>query len=71
MDELVDREKELARLHKEKENCLKEIAVVEGKLKNEGFLSKAPEKVVQAERDKLKKAQDKLRRVEESLAAFQ
>ena len=71
MDELVDREKELARLHKEKENCLKEIAMVEGKLKNEGFLSKAPEKVVQAERDKLKKAQDKLRRVEESLAAFQ
>ena len=70
MDELVDREKELARLSKEKENCLKEITMVEGKLKNEGFLSKAPEKVVQMERDKLQKAKEKLSRVEESLAVF-
>lgn len=44
MDELVDREKELARLNKELEDTKKRLAQSEGKLNNEGFVSKAPGK---------------------------
>lgn len=52
LDALVDKEKELARLLKEKENLIGEIKRVEGKLNNKGFVSKAPEKVVNEEREK-------------------
>ena len=68
--QLVDREKEIARLTKEKEACLKDIAFISGKLNNAGFVAKAPEKVVNAEREKLSKAQELLARIEESLKAF-
>ena len=64
--ELVDFEKELARLAKEKENCLKQIAMFEGKLNNESFVAKAPEKVVNDQREKLAKAKALLDQLEES-----
>ena len=67
MDELIDREKELARLEKERESCKKDIAFVSGKLNNAGFVAKAPEKVVAAEREKLQKAEEKLAIIEESI----
>ncbi|WP_105205222.1 valine--tRNA ligase [Neobittarella massiliensis] len=70
MDELVDKEKERARLEKEKAGCEREIQIVSGKLQNESFVAKAPEKVVNAERDKLARAQEKLAKIEESLAAL-
>ena len=70
MSELVDTEKERARLTKEKENCEKEIARLNGKLSNESFTAKAPEAVVQNERDKLQKARDLLQKLEASLAAL-
>ncbi len=60
LGDLVDIEKEIARLNKERDNLLKEIARAEGKLNNEGFLRKAPEALVQAERDKLVANQTKL-----------
>lgn len=53
--DLVDIEKELERLNKEKEKLEKEIARVEKKLANEKFVSKAPEAVVNEEREKGKK----------------
>ena len=53
--ELVDFEKELARIAKEKANAEKQLAGVESKLKNESFVSKAPEAVVNAEREKAEK----------------
>ena len=53
LGDLVDFKKELARLEKEKANIEKEIARAEGKLNNPGFLNKAPEALVNAERDKL------------------
>ena len=64
--ELVDFEKELARIAKEKENCLKQIAMFEGKLSNEIFVSRAPEKVVNDHREKLAKAKALLEQLEES-----
>jgi valyl-tRNA synthetase len=52
LEELVDIEKEIERLTKEKENLEKELARVDGKLNNKGFTDKAPEKVVAEEREK-------------------
>ena len=64
--ELVDFEKELARLAKEKENCLKQIALFESKLSNEAFVSRAPEKVVNDQKEKLAKNQALLAQLIES-----
>ena len=71
MMELIDRDKELARLNKEKAGCEKEIASCEAKLNNEGFVSKAPDQVVQKIRDSYAAAKAKLAKIEESLAALQ
>ena len=66
LEELIDFEKELARLEKEKANCLKQIAMFEGKLSNEAFVSRAPEKVVVEQREKLEKNRALLAQLEES-----
>ena len=52
LEDLVDIAKELERLEKEKENLEKELERVNSKLSNEGFVSKAPAKVVEEERAK-------------------
>ena len=65
--EMVDFEKELERLNKEKENVLKEISRIEGKLSNEGFVSKAPAAVVDGERAKLSKYRDTLTGIEAAI----
>jgi len=70
MAELVDKEKELARLSREKEAVEKDIAMISGKLSNEKFVAKAPEKVVEAEKVKLAAAQDKLAKILESINAM-
>ncbi len=70
MMELIDREKELARLGREKANCEKEIASTAAKLANEGFVSKAPAPVVQKIRDTHAAAVAKLEKIEESIAAL-
>ena len=56
LDQLVDVEKEKARLDKELDKARKNLAALEGKLKNENFISRAPENVVEAERKKAEKA---------------
>ena len=66
--QLIDVEKELARIAKEKENCLRQIAMFEGKLSNEQFVARAPEKVVADQREKLEKNRALLRQLEESEA---
>ena len=53
LGDLVDIDKEIARLNKEKDSLNKEIARAEGKLNNPGFVSKAPEALVNQEREKL------------------
>ncbi|HDK7165558.1 TPA: valine--tRNA ligase [Clostridium botulinum] len=68
--ELVDIEKELERLNKEKEKLEKEIDRVEKKLANEKFVSKAPESVVNEEREKGEKYKAMLKSVRESLESL-
>ena len=64
LKDLIDTDKEIARLSKELDKLKKGIAMTEGKLKNEKFISKAPADVVQAEREKLAVAQEKISSVE-------
>ena len=64
---LIDVEKETARLAKERDGLVNEIARTEGKLANEKFVAKAPAEVVAKEREKLAAAEEKKRVVEERL----
>lgn len=66
--ELVDIAKEKERLAKEKEKLIKEVERVEKKLSNQGFVSKAPEKVINEEKAKLEKYSSMLKSVEEQIA---
>ena len=66
---LINLEEEIARLEKELEKWAKEVKLVSGKLSNEKFVSKAPEALVNAEREKLADYESKhavvLKRLEE------
>ena len=66
-DQLVDKEKELARLAKEKAKVQKDIDFLEKKLNNQGFISKAPAAQVEKEREKLAKAKEKMAKIELSV----
>ena len=55
LGELVDKDKELARLKGELDKIENEIARAHGKLANAGFLAKAPKVLVDSEREKLDK----------------
>lgn len=70
MDELVDKEKELARLNKELEDTKKRLAQSEGKLKNEGFVSKAPAQVVENVKQQAQREHEKIAMIEAALAAL-
>lgn len=67
LKDLIDYEKEIERLEKEKEKLEGEIKRVVGKLSNEGFVAKAPAKVVEEEKEKQKKYEDMLDKVLERL----
>jgi len=67
LEDLVDFEKELERLEKEKANLEKELQRVSGKLNNQGFVGKAPQHVIDEERAKEKKYQDMLEKVLERI----
>ncbi len=71
MDELIDKEKELARLNKEKAACEKDIEFVSKKLDNPGFVAKAPAQLVENERARLATAQERLAKLKESIAALE
>ncbi len=70
MGDLVDFEAERKRLEKEKEGAEKKLAGIRGKLSNPGFLAKAPEAVIEGQRAEEAKLVEKLRMIEESLAAL-
>lgn len=52
LEDLIDIEKEIERLEKEKANLHKELERVNGKLNNQGFVAKAPAKVIEEEKAK-------------------
>lgn len=67
LEELVDKDKELERLNKEKKQLEGEIKRVEGKLNNKGFVSKAPQKLIEEEKAKGIKYREMLEKVLESI----
>ncbi len=67
LDDLIDYKKELDRLTKEQEKLQKEIDRVTAKLANEGFVAKAPEKLLIEEKEKQKKFTEMLEKVTERL----
>ena len=71
LEDLVDIAKELDRLAKEKENLEKELERVNGKLSNEGFVSKAPAKVVEEERAKKAKYSEMYEKVLARIASLE
>ena len=62
---LIDKDAELKRLNKEIEKLPQQIKALEGKLANPGFTDKAPEAVVQKEKDKLVEMKSALANLEE------
>ncbi|OUN22350.1 valine--tRNA ligase [Flavonifractor sp. An82] len=68
--ELVDLEKEKARIQKELGKNRKELDKLETKLNNPGFVNKAPAQVVEAERERANKLKALLVKLEESAAAL-
>lgn len=67
LGELVDTEKEIARLTKELENTEKEILRAEGMLGNQKFVAAAPKALVEKERDKLEKYRQKRDKLSEQI----
>ena len=71
LDELVDKTKELESLNAEKKKLEGEIKRVEGKLNNAGFVSKAPQKVVDEEKAKGEKYKEMLEKVLENIKSME
>jgi len=70
LDELVDLEKEKARIEKELKKNRAELDKLEAKLGNPGFVNKAPAHVVEAEQDRAEKLRALLAKLEESAASM-
>lgn len=70
LEDLVDIEKEQARLEKERERLAQELARSRGMLSNEKFLSNAKPEKVQSEREKLQTYEQMMAQVEERLASL-
>ena len=71
MGQLVDVAKELERIGKELEKAEKNLTGLEAKLSNEKFVSRAPEAVVAAEREKAAKARDLIAQLRQSKQALE
>ena len=67
-EELVDFEKELERLNRELATYQKDYDVISSKLSNENFVARAPQNIVDAEKQKLAKVIEKIDKVKESIA---
>ncbi len=70
LSDIIDVEKETARLNKDKEKVQKDIDFLSKKLGNQGFIAKAPAQLIEAEKAKLAKAEEKMAKINESLAAL-
>ncbi|MEI8200359.1 MAG: valine--tRNA ligase [Eubacteriales bacterium] len=67
LEDLIDIDKELERLDKELVNLKRELDRVDGKLSNETFVGKAPEKVILAEREKQVRYQEMYKNIQERI----
>ncbi len=67
MNELVDVSAELARLQKDLKKALEDKEFFEKKLNNPGFVAKAPAAVLEEQREKLKKVEDKIELIDQSI----
>ena len=70
MNELVDFEKELERIAKEREKAENGLRITEKKLANEKFVANAPEAVVNVEREKIEKYRELISKLDESMKAL-
>ena len=70
LSDIIDVEKETARLNKDKEKIQKDIDFLSKKLNNQGFIAKAPAALIEAEKAKLAKAEEKMAKIKESLASL-
>ncbi|MDO4847267.1 MAG: valine--tRNA ligase [Clostridiaceae bacterium] len=68
MDELVDFKAELERLSKEKAAVQKDIDFIANKLNNPNFVSKAPAALVDEQREKLAKAEEKMKMIDDAIS---
>jgi len=67
LEGLVDIEKEVKRLNKEKEKLLKKLALVEKKLNNKDFLERAPKEVVEKEKKQYEELKQRLEKIDRYL----
>ena len=65
---LIDIDQETARLNKELATLEKDLARIQGKLNNQGFLSKAPEEIINKEKAKETELSDKKSAIRDRLA---
>ncbi len=70
MGDLVDFEAERKRLLKERETAEKKLQQINGKLSNPGFLAKAPQNVIDTQKADAEKLTEKIKMIDESLAAL-
>ena len=71
LGELVDTEKETARLNKEKAKVIGEIKRSEGMLNNAGFVAKAPKALIDKEKEKLVLNKQLLEKIEKQIKDLQ
>lgn len=70
LGELIDEKKEIERINAEIAETEAIVKKTQGLLANAAFVAKAPQKLVDNEREKLEKAQDKLAKLKDKLAMF-
>ena len=71
MEELVDKQAEIARLNKELESVQKQYDTAQAKLTNEKFIGKAPANVVEGVRQNAAKLKDRIALIRSSLETLQ
>lgn len=69
--DLIDKEKEIAKLEKDIQKTQKELDRVLGKLSNEKFLSKAPKEVIDKENGIKEELENKIAKFKESIKLYQ
>jgi len=70
LSELVDLQKERERIEKELKTAVENLGRTEGKLSNQGFVAKAPESVVAAEKERAEKLRALIVNLEDSLKSL-